>query len=70
MIVKTFEIEKINRTDSNFHLIYGNNEGIKEDLIRDNYLKSFTGEVLKYDEQEILSSRDQFIQSLHFKRFR
>ena len=67
MIVKTFEIEKINRTDSNFHLIYGNNEGIKEDLIRDNYLKSFTGEVLKYDEQEILSSRDQFIQSLHTK---
>ena len=41
MIIKSYEIEKIKLTNSNIHLIYGNNEGIKEDIIRDFYLKNF-----------------------------
>ena len=64
MIIKSFELEKLNSYKFNLHLIYGNNEGIKEDIIKDNYLKNFEGEILKYDEQEILNSKDQFISSL------
>ena len=33
MIIKSFEIDKIKLTNSNIHLIYGNNEGIKQDII-------------------------------------
>ena len=64
MIIKSFELEKLKSTKLNFHLIYGNNEGIKEDIINNYYLRNFDGEILKYDEQEILSSKNEFISSL------
>ena len=64
MIIKSFELEKIKQLNYNIHLIYGNNEGIKQDIIKNYYLKSFTGEILKYDEQEILNNKDEFLSSL------
>jgi hypothetical protein len=41
MIIKSFELEKLTSLKFNLHLIYGNNDGIKEDIIKDNYLKNF-----------------------------
>ena len=64
MIIKSFELEKLTTLKFNLHLIYGNNEGLKEDIIKGHYLKNFNGVILKYDEQEILNSKDQFISSL------
>ena len=45
-------------------MLYGNNEGIKQDIISNIYIKNFKGEVLKYDEQDILNNKDEFISSL------
>ncbi len=64
MIIKHFELEKLKSTKAKFHLIYGNNEGIKEDIINNFYLSNFDGEILKYDEQDILNNKDEFISSL------
>ena len=64
MIIKSFELEKLISLNLNIHLIYGNNEGIKQDIISNFYTKNFKGEVLKYDEQDILSNKDEFISSL------
>ena len=64
MIIKSFELEKLVSSNLNIHLIHGNNEGIKQDIIRSFYTKNYQGEVLKYDEQEILSNKDEFISSL------
>ncbi len=64
MIIKSFEIDKLKSIKFNAHLIYGNNEGIKQDIINNFYLKNFKGEVLKYDEQEILNNKDLFISDL------
>ena len=64
MIIKSFELEKIISLNFNIHLIYGNNEGIKQDIISNFYKKNYEGEVLKYDEQEILTNKDEFISSL------
>ena len=64
MIIKSFELEKLISSNLNIHLIYGNNEGIKQDIISNFYTKNFKGEVLKYDEQDILSNKDEFISSL------
>ena len=41
MIIKSFELDKLNLIKSNLHLIYGNNEGIKEDIINKYYLNNF-----------------------------
>ena len=67
MIIKSYEIEKIKLTNSNIHLIYGNNEGIKEDIINEIYLKKFDGDLLKYEEQEILNQKDEFVSGLFTK---
>ena len=64
MIIKSFELAKLDSYNINLHLLYGNNEGIKEDIIKDIYLKNFNGELLKYDEQEVLANKDEFISSL------
>ena len=67
MIIKSYEIEKLKLTNSNIHLIYGNNEGIKEDIINEIYLKKFDGDLLKYEEQEILNQKDEFVTGLFTK---
>ena len=64
MIIKSFELSKLVSHKSNLHLIYGDNEGIKEDIIKDIYLKNFSGEVLKYDEHEVLSKKDNFFSTV------
>ena len=64
MIIKNFEIDKFKKSNSNLHLIYGVNEGIKQDLINNLYLKGYEGEIFKYDEHEILNNIDEFISNL------
>jgi len=64
MIIKSFELEKLKSANFNLHLIFGNNEGIKEDIISNFYTKNFEGEILKYDEQEILNNKETFISNL------
>ncbi len=64
MIIKNFEIDKFNNSNSNLHLIYGVNEGIKQDLITNIYLKKFEGDILKYDEHEVLNNTDEFVSNL------
>ncbi len=64
MIIKNFEINKFNKSNSNFHLIYGINEGIKQDLINNIYLKGYEGDIFKYEEREVLDNIDEFISNL------
>ena len=64
MIIKSFELEKLKSLQLNIHLIYGNNEGIKQDIINNFYIKNFNGEILKYEEQEILNNKENFISTL------
>jgi len=64
MIIKSFEADKLKSLNLGIHLIYGNNEGLKEDILKNYYLKNFNGDLLKYDEQDILGNKDEFISSL------
>ena len=64
MIIKNFEIDKIKKSNSNLHLIYGVNEGIKQDLINNFYLEGYEGDTFKYEEHEVLNNIDQFISNL------
>ena len=64
MIIKSFELQKIKDSSSSIFLIYGNNEGLKEEIIKDCFIKSFKGETFNYDEAEIINSKNDFISSL------
>ena len=63
MIIKNFEFDKLKSINFNIHLIYGSNEGIKQDIINNLYLKNFEGDLLKYDENEVLQNYEDIISS-------
>ena len=54
MIIKSFSLNDIKNTKSNFFLLYGENEGHKEDTINSCFLKNFEGEILRYDENHVV----------------
>ena len=60
MILKSFELNKINLKSQSFFLLYGENEGFKIQIIKENFETKFQGEIQKYDEKEILNNEDIF----------
>ena len=64
MIIKSFELDKINSIKKNLILIYGLNQGYKNQIIKEIFEKKFEGEILRYDEIEILDNQEEFITSL------
>ena len=56
MIVKSYEINKINLNKSNIILLYGKNEGLQNEIIEKNFIYNFKGEISKYDEVEFIDN--------------
>ena len=61
MIIKTYEINKI-KNNSNFYLIYGKNEGLKEECIKE-IIKNSKDKVLNYEEKQILEEKEIFFEN-------
>ena len=68
MIVKSFELNKINLKKNNIYLLYGENEGLKNKVINDIF-KEFLKNTYKYDEKEILDNKENFFNSILSKSF-
>tara|TARA_B100002051_G_scaffold99552_1_gene94947 strand:+ start:1486 stop:2463 length:978 start_codon:yes stop_codon:yes gene_type:complete len=64
MIVKSYELDKIKSKNNNLVLIYGSNQGYKNQVIKEEFEDQFKGEILKVDENEILSKYDESISNL------
>ena len=62
MIIKSFEINKIDPFKSNLILFYGQNEGLKDENILK--LSSKFHNIIKYHEREILENQDNFFESV------
>ena len=62
MIIKSFEIKKINQNINNIILFYGKNEGLKNESI--NILIKNRGSILNYDEKEVLDNEINFIENI------
>ena len=69
MIIKNYELQKIQSINLNIFLLYGNNEGFKEEIIKKYFTKNFDGKIQKYEEIEILNSYENFISDLLNKSF-
>ena len=54
MIIKSFEVNKLDITKFNLYLFYGKNEGHKNEIIESKFLNKFAGIVNKYDETEFI----------------
>ena len=60
MIIKNFELKKLDKNLCNLILLYGENEGFKQKIINDFFTKSFDGEIQKYEEEEIFINYNEF----------
>ena len=63
MIIKSFNLNDIKKSKSNCFLLYGENDGHKEEAISNYFLKDFKGEVVRYDESQILENKNLFLET-------
>ena len=63
MIVKTFEIGKKKFDKENFFLVYGENQGLKNEVIQ-NLKKNLKGNIDNYDEAQILVDKELFYEKI------
>ena len=69
MIVKTYQLEKINNNKSSFYLLYGENEGYKNQVIKDVLAVNFKNNINRYEETEIINNFNNFVAQITNKSF-
>ena len=69
MIVKSFELNKIDMNKNSIFLIYGQNEGLKNEITKKYFTNKFKGDILKYDEKEILDNKSDFFNGILSRSF-
>ena len=69
MILKSFEISKLKLNQHNFFLFYGDNEGLKEETIKNLFETNYRDKIHRYEEKEILDNKNDFFNSVLTKSF-
>ena len=69
MIIKSFELEKIDLKRNQFFLLYGENEGHKKQVIKEKFKKFYEENIYLYDENEILQNEEAFFNNILSKSF-
>jgi len=69
MIIKTFELSKIDLKKNNFYLLYGSNEGHKKEIIEQKFKKFYPESTYLFDENEVLQNKDSFFSHILSKSF-
>ena len=64
MILKSYEISKLNLKENNLILFYGKNEGLKVEEISNIISKNPDKDILNYEEKEILENQNNFIENI------
>ena len=63
MIIKTFEITQKNFDKQNFFLVYGENDGLKKEIIQ-NLKRNLNGNIDNCDEAQILIDKQLFYEKM------
>ena len=69
MIFKSFEFKNININNYNYYLFYGENNGLKNELIEKNFKSQFEENLYNYEEGTILKNIDNFFDEILTKSF-
>ena len=69
MIFKSYEINKINFNKNHFYLLYGENEGLKNEIIQKYFEQKYLKKIYRYDEKEIIDNKENFFNSILSKSF-
>ena len=69
MIIKSFEHQKLIKNNCKIFLIYGENDGYKNQVINDVFINNFKGDIERFEENEIINNYENFSLSLRNKSF-
>ena len=69
MMVKPYEIEKLDLAKNKFFLFYGENQGHKNELIEKNFKKKFLNNTYIFEESKILEKKETFFNQILTKSF-
>tara|TARA_B100000787_G_C16185559_1_gene294438 strand:- start:596 stop:1591 length:996 start_codon:yes stop_codon:yes gene_type:complete len=69
MIIKNFELNNINIDKNKFFLFYGENQGLKKELIQKYFKIKFKESFYNYDEKDILENEEKFFDDIFSKSF-
>ena len=69
MISRSFELNKLDLNNKNFYLFYGNNDGLKEDTIKNLFEKYYLNNIHRYEEREVLENKSDFFDGILTKSF-
>ncbi len=69
MIIKSFEVNKINHKEIKNFLFYGENTGLKKELIEKKFKNDFKNKIYNYEESEILKNEKNFFEQILTKSF-
>jgi DNA polymerase-3 subunit delta len=69
MIIKHYEISKIDLKNNNYFLFYGDNEGLKEETIKKSFEKYYKNNIFRYEEKEIVDNKRDFFDNVLTKSF-
>ena len=59
MILRSFELNKIKLENYNFYLFYGDNEGLKEETIKNFFEKKYLNKIFRYEDYAIFLKKNQ-----------
>ena len=68
MIIKAFQVKNLSINNYNMFLLYGENEGYKNQVI-DNISKDYEPNILKYEENELIKNSDIFFSEVNNMKF-
>ena len=69
MNLKLFELKKVNLNKHNFFLFYGENDGLKEETIKELFEKNYRNNIHRYEEKEILDNKNDFFNGIFTQSF-
>ena len=69
MIIKFFEVEKVDLKTKKFFLLYGENQGLKNEIIEKKFKKNYSGNTYNYEENDILNNKENFFNTILSKSF-
>ena len=69
MILKSFELNKIKLNNHKFYLFYGDNDGLKEETIKNLFEKNYQDKIHRYEEKEIIDNINNFFNTVLTKSF-
>ena len=64
MIIKSYELKKKLKKENNIYLLYGQNYGLIDEIINRDLKPIFSKNVYNYEENELLSEKNNFLESL------